>query len=327
MKLARRQFLRFAQVAAGAAILPALPRNACALGYPSRPVRLVVGFPPGGAGDISARLEGQWLTGQLGQTFVIENKPGAGGNIGTEFVVRSAPDGYTLFLVNTANAINQSLYDNLNFDFLHDIVPVAGIMRAPNVMEVHPSFPARTVAEFIAYAKANLGKINFASSGNGTLTHVAGELFKMMTGIDMVHVPYRGAQAITALLAGEVQVLFDNIPSSIEHIRAGRLRALAVTTATRSDALPDVPVVADTVPGYEASGWYGVGAPKNTPADVVATLNREINAGGTDAGMKARLAALGCATMTGSPADFAKVIADDAAKWTKVIKFSGARPG
>jgi tripartite-type tricarboxylate transporter receptor subunit TctC len=323
MNCPRRKFLH---LAAGAAALPIVSRIARAQSYPLRPVRLVVGFPPGGAGDISARLEGQWLTERLRQRFVIENKPGAGGNIGTELVVRAPPDGYTLFLVNTANAINASLYDKLNFDFLRDIVPVAGIMRAPNVMEVNPSFPARTVPEFIAYARANPGKINFASSGNGTLTHVAGELFKMMTGVDMVHVPYRGAQSVTALLAGDVQVMFDNIPSSIEHIRAGKLRALAMTTAIRSEALPDLPLVADFVPGYEASGWYGVGAPRNTPAEIVDTLNREINAGSADSRMKTRVTDLGCTMLAGTPADFAKIIAEDAEKWAKVIRFSGAKP-
>jgi tripartite-type tricarboxylate transporter receptor subunit TctC len=323
MKLPRREFLR---LAAGAATLPVVSRLASAQTYPSRPARLIVGFPPGGAGDISARLEGQWLTQRLGQRFVIENKSGAGGNLGTELVVRSAPDGYTLFLVNTANAINASLYDKLNFDFLRDIAPVGGIMRAPNVMEVNPSFPARTVPEFIAYARANPGKINFASAGNGTLTHESAELFKMMTGIDMVHVPYRGsAPAITALLAGEAHVMFDNIPSSIEHIRAGKLRALAMTTAVRSEALPDVPVLADFVPGYEASGWYGVGAPRQTPPEIVDTLNREINGGSADPGMRTRFADLGCMMLTGSPADFAKLIAADAEKWAKVIKFSGAK--
>ena len=324
MMLPRRGFLH---LAAAAAVTPALPRVARAQAYPSRPIRLIVGFPPAGAGDITARLEGQWLTQRLGKTVVVENRPGAGGNIGTEFVVRAPPDGYTLFLANTANAINSSLYDKLNFDFRRDIAAVGGIVRAANVMEVNPSFPARSVSEFIAYAKANPGKINFASSGIGTLTHVAGELFKMMTGVDMVHVPYRGAQSLPALLAGEVQVMFDNIPSSVEHIRSGKLRALAVTSAAPSPALPGVPVVADVVPGYEASGWYGIGAPGNTPAEIIETLNREINSGGADAQMRARFADLGCTTLTGSPADFAAIVAADTEKWAKVIKFSGAKAG
>src|SRR5579871_3610079 len=254
MTLPRREFL---QLAAAAAVVPALPRSARAQAYPSRRIHLIVGFPPAGAGDITARLEGQWLSQRLGRAVVVENRAGAGGNIGTEFVVRAAPDGHTLFLANTANAINASLYEKINFDFRSDIAAVGGIARAANVMEVHPSLPAASVPEFIAYAKANPGKINFGSAGIGTLTHVAGELFKMMTGVDMVHVPYRGAQSLTALLAGEVQVMFDNIPSSIAHIRAGKLRALAVTSAAPSPALPCVPVVADAVPGYEASGWYG----------------------------------------------------------------------
>jgi tripartite-type tricarboxylate transporter receptor subunit TctC len=324
VRLARRDFLH---LAAAAAVLPAVSRIAKAQSYPTRPVRLIVGFPPGGPGDISARLEGNWLTERLGKPFIIENRPGAGGNIGTEVVVRAKPDGYTLFLVNTANAINASLYEKLNFDFLRDITPIAGIVRAPNVMEVNPSFPAKTVPEFIAYARANPGKINYASAGNGTLTHVAGELFKMMTGVDMLHVPYRGsAPAVTALLAGDMQVMFDNVPSSIEHIRAGKLRALAVTTAMRSEALPDVPIVADFVPGYEASGWYGVGSPRNTPAEIVDTLNKEINAGSADSKMKARFADLGGMVLTGSPANFGKLIVEDAEKWAKVIKSSGAKP-
>jgi tripartite-type tricarboxylate transporter receptor subunit TctC len=323
MKLPRRHFLH---LAAGAAALPDTSWIALAQTFPIRPVRLIVGFPPGGPGDISARLEGQWLTEKLGQPFIVENRPGAGGNIGTEMVVRAAPDGYTLFLVNTANAINASLYEKLSFDFLRDIAPVAGIIRAANVMEVNPSFPAKTVPEFIAYAKANPGKINYASGGNGTLTQMAVELFKMMAGVDMVHVPYRGSgTAVTALLAEDVQAMFDAIPSSIEHIRAGKLRALAVTTATRSEALPDLPVVADFVPGYEASGWYGVGAPRNTPPEIVDTLNKEINAGSVDPMMKTRFADLGGMMLTGSPADFGKIIAADAEKWAKVIKFANIK--
>jgi tripartite-type tricarboxylate transporter receptor subunit TctC len=324
MKLPRRQFLH---LAAGAAALPAMSLSTWAETYPSHPVHLIVGFPPGGPGDISARLEGQWLAERLGQPYVVENRPGAAGNIGTELVVRAPPDGYTLFLVNTANAINASLYDKLNFDFLRDIAPVAGVLRAPNVMEVNPSFAAKTVPEFIAYAKANPGKINYASSGNGTLTHVAAELFKMMAGVDMVHVPYRGsAPAVTALLAGDVQVMFDNLPSSIEHIKAGKLKALATTSAVRSDALPDVPIVADFLPDYEASGWYGIGAPRNTPADVLDRLNQEINAGSADAGMRSHFASLGGVMMTGSSADFAKLIAADADRWAKVIKYASIKP-
>ena len=276
MKLPRRQFLH---LAAGAAALPAVSRIAWAQAYPTRPVRIIVGFAAGGAADIIARLIGQWLSERLGQPFVIENRPGAGSNIATEAVVRAPPDGYTLLLVGTANAINATLYDKLNFNFIRDIAPVAGIIRVPNVMVVNPSVPAKTVPEFIAYAKANPGKINMASGGIGTAAHVSGELFKMMAGVDMVHVPYRGAApALTDLLGGQVQVMFASMPSSIEHIRAGKLRALAVTTATRSEALPDIPTVGEFVPGYEASAWYGVGAPKDTPAEIVDKLNKEINA-------------------------------------------------
>ena len=323
MKLPRRTFLH---LATGAFALPAVSRLALAQTFPTRPVRLIVGFPPGGPGDISARLEGHWLTEKLGQPFIVENRPGAGGNIGTEMVVRAPPEGYTLFLVNTANVINASLYEKLSFDFLRDIAPVGGIIRAANVMEVHPSVPAKTVPEFIAYAKANPGKINYASGGNGTLTQMAVELFKMMAGVDMVHVPYRGSgTAVTALLAGEVQAMFDAIPSSIEHIRAGKLRALAVTTATRSEALPDTPVVADFVPGYEASGWYGIGAPRNTPPEIIEVLNKAINAGSTDPEMKARFAALGGMMFTGSPAEFGTLMANDAEKWAKVIKFANIK--
>jgi tripartite-type tricarboxylate transporter receptor subunit TctC len=325
MKTPRRRFL---QLASASIIAPALPCVASGLDYPSRPVRLIVGFPPGGVGDILARIIGQWLMERVHQPFIVENKPGAGGNIGTEAVVRSAPDGYTLFLVNTANAVNASLYDNLTFNFVQDIVPVAGIARAPNVMEVNPSVPASTVAEFIAYAKANPRKINMGSAGNGTLTHVAGELFKMMAGIDMVHVPYRGgAPALSDLLAGRIQVMFDNLPPSIELIRAGKLRPLAVTTATRSDALSDVPTVSEFVPGYEASGWYGVGGPKNMPTEIVDKLNKEVNAGLADPTLKARLANLGCAALPSSPVDFGTLIAAETEKWAKVVKFSGIKPG
>ena len=324
MQLPRRQFL---QRAAGLTAALLTPRFASAQAYPSRSTRLIVGFPPGGPGDISARLEGQWLAERFGKPFVVENRPGAGGNVGTEVVARAEPDGYTLFLVNTANAINASLYENLGFDFQRDIAAVAGIMRAPNVMEVSSSFPAKTVSEFITYAKQNPGKINYASSGNGTLTHVSAELFKMMTSIDMVHVPYRGSgPAVAALLGGDVQVMFDAVPSSIEHIRAGKLRPLAVTSSFRSAALPDVPALADFVLGYEASGWYGIGAPRNTPAEIIEALNKAINAGSADPSMKTRLADFGGVALTGSSADFTSLIAADARKWAQVVRFSGARP-
>jgi tripartite-type tricarboxylate transporter receptor subunit TctC len=289
-------------------------------------VHWIVGYPAGGSTDIVARLMGQYLSEKLGQQFIIENRPGAGNNIGTEAVVRAPADGYTLLLINPANAINTTLYQNLNFDFIRDIAPVAGFIRVPNVMEVNPSVPAKTVAEFIAYAKANPGKINMASSGSGTSIHMSGELFKMMTGVNMVHVPYRGsAPMLTDLLGGQVQVTFDNMPSSIEHIRAGKLRPLAVTTTARSDALPDTPVLADTVPGYEASAWFGAGAPKGTPSEIIEKLNKEINAGLADPKMQARLADLGGMLMAGSPADFGKIIAEETEKWAKVVKFSGAK--
>jgi tripartite-type tricarboxylate transporter receptor subunit TctC len=299
---------------------------ASALDYPKRTVRFIVGYPAGGATDILARLIGQRLSERLGQQFVIENKPGAGNNIGTETVVNAEPDGYTVLLVNPANAINASLYAHLNFDFIRDIAPVAGFARVPNVMVVPPDFPAKTVAEFIAYAKANPGKINMASSGNGTSVHLSGELFKTMTGVEMLHVPYRGAApAITDLLSGRVQVMFDNMPSSISHIKSGSLRALAVTTATRSPELPDVPTVGETVKGYEASAWFGMGAPKNTPAEIIAKLNNEVNAILDEPEMKARIAELGGVSMAGSPADFANTIAAETEKWEKAVKFAGAR--
>ncbi|MEA2905076.1 MAG: hypothetical protein QOI12_2463 [Alphaproteobacteria bacterium] len=301
--------------------------GAAALDYPNRPVRWIVGYPAGGSTDILARLIGQYLSEKLGHQFVIENRPGAGNNIGTEQVVRATPDGYTLLLVNPANAINATLYERLNFDFIRDIAPVAGLIRVPNVLEVNTSVPAKTVPEFIAYAKANPGKINLASSGNGTSIHMSGELFKMMTGLNMQHVPYRGsAPMLTDLIGGQVQVTFDNMPSSIEHIRAGRLRALAVTSATRSPALPDVPVMADFVPGYEASAWFGVGVPKGTPREVVEFLNKEVAAAVADPKMMARLADLGGMPISGSPADFGKIVADETDKWAKVVKFSGAKP-
>jgi tripartite-type tricarboxylate transporter receptor subunit TctC len=321
----RRDFLHL--IASGATI-PFGSQIATAQDYPSRPVRIVVGFSPGGPGDITARLEGQWLADRLGKPFVVENKPGAAGNIGTETVVRAAPDGYTLFLVNTANAINASLYEKLNFDFVRDIAPIAGIIRAPNVLEVNSSVPVNSVAEFIAYAKANPGKINFGSGGIGTLTHVSGELFKMMTGVDIVHVPYRGSgQAVTALLAGDVHAMFDALPSSIAHIQAGKFRALGVTAVKRSELLADVPSVADTVPGYEASGWYGLGGPRNMSHDIVDALNKAVNSGSTDPTLKSRFADLGGVTMSESAADFAKLIAEDTEKWAKVIKSSGVKPG
>jgi len=301
--------------------------HAFALDYPTRPVHLIVGYPAGGTTDILARLVGQYMSERLGQQFVIDNRAGASNNIGTELVVNAAPDGYTLLLVNPANGINATLFDKLPFNFIRDIVPVAGFIRVPNVMEVNPAVPAKTVAEFIAYAKTNPGKINLASSGNGTSVHVSGELFKMMTGIDMLHVPYRGAApALTDLMGGQVQVLFDNLPSSIEYIKAGKLRALAVTTTMRSEALPNVPTVADTVPGYEASAWFGLGAPKGTPAEIVDKLNQAVNAGLADPKLKARLADLGGSVLAGTPADFGKLVAQETEKWAKVVKFSGVKP-
>jgi tripartite-type tricarboxylate transporter receptor subunit TctC len=325
MKLPRRKFLR---LAAGAAALPAVSHFAWAQTYPTRPVRLVVGFPPGGGTDIIARLIGEWLSERLGQQLVIENRPGAGSNIATEGVVRAAADGYTLLLVSAAHAINATLYDRLNYNFLRDIAPVAGVIRVPNLMEVNPSLPPKSVPEFIAYAKANPGKVNYASGGNGTAQHLAGELFKIMTGVDMVHVPYRGdVPALTDLIGGQVQVMFGNMPSSIEHIRAGKLRPLAVTTATRSEALPDLPPVGDFVPGYEASTWQGLGAPGNTPAEIVDKLNKEINAALSDSKIKARLADLGGTVLSGSPADFGRLIAGETEKWGKVIRAANIKPG
>jgi len=325
MKLPRRKFLR---LAAGAAALPAVSHFAWAQTYPTRPVRLVVGFPPGGGTDIIARLIGQWLSERLGQQLVIENRPGAGSNIATEGVVRAAADGYTLLLVSAAHAINATLYDRLNYNFLRDIAPVAGVIRVPNLMEVNPSLPPKSVPELIAYAKANPGKVNYASGGNGTAQHLAGELFKIMTGVGMVHVPYRGdAPALTDLIGGQVQVMFGNMPSSIEHIRAGKLRPLAVTTAARSEALPDLPPVGDFVPGYEASTWQGLGAPGNTPAEIVGKLNKEINAALSDPKIKAKLADLGGTVLSGPPADFGRLIADETEKWGKVIRAANIKPG
>jgi tripartite-type tricarboxylate transporter receptor subunit TctC len=324
MNLRRRQFLH---LAAGAVALPAVSRIARAQTYPTRPVRFIVAFAAGGANDIVARLIGQWLSERLGQPFIIENRPGAGSNIGTDVVARAPPDGYMLLMVGAPNAINATLYEKLPFNFIRDIAPVAGILRVPLVMEVHPSVPVHTVPEFIAFAKANPGKINYASAGIGGVTHVAGELFKVLAGVDMRHVPYRGAgPALTDLLGGQVQVMFDIMPSSIEYIRAGKLRALGVTTADRSAALPDLPTVGNFVPAYEASAWLGVGAPRNTPADIVDKLNKEINSGLSDPKMKARLADLGGTVLTGSPADFGKLIVDETGKWAKVVKLSGAKP-
>jgi len=329
LKLPRRRFL---QLAAGATALPALSDLAVsdlavAQSYPSRPVRIVVGYPAGGVSDILARLLGQKLSERLGQPFIIENRPGAGSNIATEFVTRAAPDGYTLLLVGVANAINVTLYADLRFNFIRDIAPVALIEHAPLVMEVHPSVPAKTVPEFIAYAKAHPGAINMASGGTGGASHVAGELFKMMAGVNLVHVPYHGTSAaLPDLLAGQVHVMFDQMASSIELIRTRQLRPLAVTAATRVPQLPDLPTVADFVPGYEASGWNGVGAPKNTPTEIIDLLNREINAALSDPKMQAKLADLGGTAVFTSPAAFRKLIVEDTEKWTKVVKFAGIKP-
>lgn len=324
MKIPRRRLLH---LAAGGAALQAMSRIAWAETYPARPVRWVVPQAPGGAADISTRLMGQWLSERLGQPFIIENRPGAGGNIGTEAVVTSPADGYTLLLVGSFNAINATLYDKLNFNFIRDIAPVAGIMRNPLVMVVNPSVPANTVAEFITYAKANQGKLNMASAGSGSPQHMAGELFKIMAGVNMVHVPYRGSAAmLTDLLRGEVHVAFDPMLSSIEHIRAGRLRALAVTTATRSEALPDIPTVGEFVPGYESIGWVGIGVPKNTPIEIIEKLNGEINAGLADSKIKARLADLSGTTLAGSPTDFGKLIAEQTDRWGDVIRAANIKP-
>jgi tripartite-type tricarboxylate transporter receptor subunit TctC len=315
MKLPRRQFLLLAAVAAA---LPAVSRFASAQSYPTRPVHLIEGFGAGGAPDIIARLIGQSLSERLGQSFVIENRAGASSNIATEAVVRASPDGYTLLLITSANTINATML-KLNFDFIRDITPVASISRVPLVMEVHPSVPATTVAEFIAYAKANPGKINLASAGTGSLPHVAGEMFKTMAGVNLFHVPYRGAQVFPGLLAGDVQVYFGPLLSSIEYIRAGKLRALAVTTTARSEVLPDVPVLSETLPGYEASAWYGIGAPRSTPVELIEGLNREVNVSIADPKFKARLANLGGTVLAGSPADFGQLISDETKKWGKVI--------
>jgi tripartite-type tricarboxylate transporter receptor subunit TctC len=324
MKLPRRKFLH---LAASAAALPAVSRVARAQAYPTRPVRIVVGFPPGGGADITARLIGQWLSERLGQPFVVENRPGAGGNISTEAVVRAPADGYTLLLVTSPNAISATLYDNLHFNFIRDIAPVAGLTRDPNVLEVSLLVPAKTVPEFIAYAKANPGKINYASTGIGTPQHVAGELFKVMAGVNLVHVPYRGAApALTDLIAGQVQVMFDVATSSIGQIKAGKVRALAVTGAARSEALPDLPTLSDFVPGYEASNFRGVGAPRNTPAEIVDKLYKEISAGLADPKVKTRIADLAAVPLPMTPIEFGKLIAEETEKWGKVIKFAGIKP-
>jgi tripartite-type tricarboxylate transporter receptor subunit TctC len=324
MNLFRRKFL---QLAGAVIAAPALPRAASALDYPTRPARIVAGFAAGGGVDITARLIGQWLTDRLGQSFVIENRPGAGGNIGTEAVVNAAPDGYTLLLATVPNAVNASLYEKLNFDFIRDIAPVAGVIRVPMVMLVNPSVPATTVAEFITYAKANPEKLNMASAGNGSAPHMAGELFKMMAGVNLVHVPYRGqGPALTDLLGGQVQVLFAASRGTADYIKTGKLRALAVTTAARADDLPETPPVGDFVPGYEASQWYGIAAPKKLPAEIVDKLNKEINAAIANPGMKARLAAIGGAPLPGSPAEFGKLVAEETEKWGKVVRAAGIKP-
>ena len=320
----RRQFLH---LATSGAALAALSRSAGAQSYPVRQVRLISGFPAGGPNDIIARLMAQWLSERLGQPFVVENRPGAGNNIATEAVVRAAPDGYTLLMVSTPNAINATLYEKLSFNFIRDIAPVAAIILVPNLMVVHPAVPARTVPEFIAYAKANPGKLTMASPGNGTSGHISGELFRMMTGIDILHVPYRGgAPAVTDLIGGQVQLLFSPMPSLIAYVRAGTLRALAVTAATRAPVLADIPTVSEFVPGYEASTWFGIGAPKGTPAGIIDNLNSEINAGLADPKTRERLADEGGTMLPGSPAEFAKLIAAETEKWAKVVKFSGAKP-
>ena len=313
-------------LAAGAAALPAVSDIANAQTYPTRPVRIVVGFAAGGATDILARITGQWLSERLSQQFIVENRAGAGGNIGTEAVVKAPPDGYTLLQIATPNGLNAALYPNLNFNFVRDITPVIGAMRTSYAMVVHPSVPATTVPEFIAYVKANPGKVNMASAGNGTPQHIFGELFKMMAGVDLTHVPYRGgAPATTDLLGGQVQVIFSPLPESIEYIKAGKLRPLAVTTATRLDVLPNIPTVGDFLPGYEGAGWLGLGAPRNTPAEVIDTLNKEMTVGLADPKIIARIGELGGAVLGGSPAAFGKIIADDIEKWAKVIKFANIK--
>ncbi len=323
MKFPRRTFLH---LAVGAAALPALPRMARAQAYPSRPVRIIVGFPAGGATDIQARLMGQWLSDRLGQQFIVENRSGASGNIGTEAVARAAPDGYTLLQIVTPHAINAALYSNLSFDFMRDIAPVVCAARLGYVVVVHPSVPVKTIPEFIAYAKANPGKINYGSAGPGTPQNIACELFKMMAGVDLVHVPYRGgAPAVTDLIGGQIQAIFAPLSESIQQVRAGSLRALAVTTASRLNVLPDVPTVADFVPGYEASGFAGIGVPKDTPADIVSLLNRELNAGLANSRIRTRIEELGGTVQGGTPAEFGKILSDAIDKWTKVIRFAGIK--
>ena len=324
MKLARRRFL---QLAPAVAALPAFSRMAWAQAYPTRPVRIIAAFAAGGGVDITARLIGQWLSERLGQSFVTENRPGAGGNIGTEAVVNAAPDGYTLLLATVPNAVNAALYEKLNFNFIRDIAPVAGIIRVPMVMLLHPSVPAGTLPEFVLYAKANPGKVNMASAGTGSAPHMAGELFNFMAGVNLVHVPYRGqGPALSDLLGGQVQVMFATTPGIADFIRSGRLRALAVTTAARTEMLPELPPVGEFVSGYEASQWYGMGAPESTPAGIIDKLNREINAGLADPKMKAQLAEIGGEPLTGSPSEFGTFIAEETVKWAKVVKFAGMKP-
>ena len=324
MKLPRRKFLH---LAAGAAALPAVSRFAWAQTYPTRPVRLIVGWPAGGTTDIGARLVAQWLSERLGQPFVVENRPGAGTHAATEAVVRARADGYTLLMATGSNAINATLYDKLTYNFINDIAPVAGVLRSPFVLEVHPAVPAKSVSELIAYAKANPGKLNMASFGTGSASHLSGELFKMVSGVEMLHVPYRGsAPMLIDLLSGQVQLAFDNLPASIGHIRAGKLRPLAVTTTIRSEALPDIPALGEILPGFEASAWIGVGAPKDTPGEIVGILNKEINAGLADPKIKARIAELSGMAFAGSPADFGKLIAEQTEKWGKVIRAANIKP-
>jgi tripartite-type tricarboxylate transporter receptor subunit TctC len=323
MKLSRRHFLRLASAAVA---LPASSRLARAQAWPNRPVRLIIGYTPGGSADLTARLMGQWLSEKLGQSFIIENRPGGGTNIATEAVLRAAPDGYTLLLVAPANAINATLYDKLNFNFIKEAEPIAGLIRFPNVVVVNPSLPVKSIPELIAYAKANPGKLNMASSGNGSTIQMSGELFKMLTDINMVHVPYRGgAPALTDLIAGQVQVMFDNLPTCAEHVKSGKLRGLAVTSTTRSEVLPDLPTVADYLPGYEASAWYGLAAPKGTPAEIVDRLNKTVNEILADPKVKAKFTEYGAILLPSSPADFGKLLADETEKWGKVVKFSGAK--
>ncbi len=323
MRHSRRRYLQLAFAAVAAL---AFSHGATALDYPTRPVRVIVPVAAGGGADIVARLTGQWLSERLGQQFIVENRPGGGTNIGTELVAHAAGDGYTLLLVNLTHAINATLYEKLNYNFMRDIAPVGSIIGVSNVIEIHPSVPAKTLPEFIAYAKANPGKINMGSAGNGSSSHMAGELFKMLAGVDLVHVPYRGqGPAMTDLLGGQLQVIFATTPGTTEYVKIGKLRALAVTTAQRADALPDVPTVAEFVPGYESSQWYGIGAPKATPTEIIDKLNREINAALADTKMKARLADLGGTVLPGSPAEFSKLIADEIGKWGKVVKFAGIK--